>query len=178
MRPASEGEKRWFVPDQTHPAVGQGGICGQCLLVDGLIFRRCARAIARTRGGHAAAEIVAAQQEKAQDAKLYEPNKAEVWVKKLEEQFLTGALHWHPFFDSAYAGGGFTLGAGYARYVSAYNTIDLRGSFTPSGYMRFEIRVPGPPPVRPPRRPVGPRRLAGGDTGRLLRRRDGRHLEG
>ena len=76
--------------------------------------------------------------------RCYEPNKAEVWVKKLEEQFLTGALHWHPFFDSAYSGGGFTLGAGYARYVSAYNTIDLRGSVTPSGYMRFETEFRAP----------------------------------
>ena len=94
--------------------------------------------------GTRAAQIAAQQQEKAQATKPYEPNKAEVWVKKLEEQFLTGALHWHPFFDSAYAGGGFTLGAGYARYVSAYNTIDLRGSWTPSGYLRFESEFLAP----------------------------------
>ncbi len=91
-----------------------------------------------------AAQIVAAQQQKAHELKVYEPNKAEVWVKKLEEQFLTGSLHWHPFFDSAYSGGGFTLGAGYARYVSAYNTIDLRGSVTPSGYLRFETEFRAP----------------------------------
>ena len=91
-----------------------------------------------------AAQIVTAQQQKAHELKVYEPNKAEVWVKKLEEQFLTGSLHWHPFFDSAYSGGGFTLGAGYARYVSAYNTIDLRGSVTPSGYLRFETEFRAP----------------------------------
>ena len=98
-----------------------------------------------------AAQIVAAQQQKAHELKVYEPNKAEVWVKKLEEQFLTGSLHWHPFFDSAYSGGGFTLGAGYARYVSAYNTIDLRGSVTPSGYLRFETEFRAPRAVRSPR---------------------------
>ena len=27
-------------------------------------------------------------------------------------------MHWHPFFNSAYSGGGFTLGAGYATFVS------------------------------------------------------------
>ena len=62
--------------------------------------------------------------------KPYEPNKAEVWVAKLEEQFITGSLNWHPFFVSAYSGGGFTLGAGYLTHVSSYNTIDVRGSYT------------------------------------------------
>jgi hypothetical protein len=91
-----------------------------------------------------AGTIVAAQQEKAKDLKPYEPNKAEVWVKKLEEQFLTGSLHWHPFFTSAYSGGGFTLGAGYTTYVSSYNTIDFRGSWTPSGYLRAESEFIAP----------------------------------
>jgi hypothetical protein len=85
-----------------------------------------------------AGRIAATQAEKAKTLRAYEPNKAEVWVKKLEEQFLTGSLHWHPFFESAYAGGGFTLGAGYARHVSNYNTIDFRGSYTFSGYKRIE----------------------------------------
>ena len=122
--------------------------------------------------GTRAAQIAAQQQEKAQATKPYEPNKAEVWVKKLEEQFLTGALHWHPFIDSAYAGGGFTLGAGYARYVSAYNTIDLRGSWTPSGYLRFESEFLAPRLFDRRGEP------AGGDTGRLLWRGDRPHLEG
>jgi outer membrane protein assembly factor BamA len=91
-----------------------------------------------------AGTIAAAQQEKAKDLKPYEPNKAEIWVKKLEEQFLTGSLHWHPFFTSAYSGGGFTLGAGYTTYVSSYNTIDFRGSWTPSGYLRAESEFLAP----------------------------------
>jgi hypothetical protein len=82
--------------------------------------------------------IATMQAAKATELAPYAPNKAEVWVKKLEEQFLTGALHWHPFFESAYSGGGFTLGAGYSTYVGAYNTLDLRGSYTPSGYIRLE----------------------------------------
>ena len=95
-------------------------------------------------GDTRAGRIAARQKKKATQLKPYEPNKAEVWVKKLEEQFLTGALHWHPFFTSAYAGGGFTLGAGYATHVSAYNTVDLRGSWTPSGYLRLESEFLAP----------------------------------
>jgi hypothetical protein len=90
-------------------------------------------------GGDTRAGRIAAQKKaKAAQLQPYEPNKAEIWVKKLEEQFLAGAMHWHPFFTSAYAGGGFTLGAGYATHVSAYNTVDVRGSWTPSGYLRLE----------------------------------------
>ena len=81
---------------------------------------------ADTRAGRIAAE----EQAKAKELKPYGPNTAEVWVKKLEEQFLTGSLRWHPFFDSAYSGGGFTLGAGYVTPVGDYNSLDLRGSYT------------------------------------------------
>ena len=91
-----------------------------------------------------AARVAAEQQEKAKQLKPYEPNKAEVWVAKLEEQFITGSLHWHPFFTSAYAGGGFTLGAGYSTHVSSYSTIDVRGSYTISGYKRIESEFVAP----------------------------------
>ena len=93
-----------------------------------------------TRAGRIAAE----QQEKAKDLKPHAPNKAEVVLAKVEEQFITGALHWHPFFQSALAGGGFTLGAGYLTHVGSYNTIDLRGSYTLSGYSRIETEFRAP----------------------------------
>ena len=54
--------------------------------------------------------------------KPYAPNKAELWVKELEQTFLSGQLRWHPFFESAYRGGGFTLGAGYLAHVGDYET--------------------------------------------------------
>jgi hypothetical protein len=93
-----------------------------------------------TRAGRIAAE----QQEKAKDLKPHQPNKAEVLLEKVEEQFITGALHWHPFFQSALAGGGFTLGAGYLTHVGSYNTLDLRGSYTLSGYSRIETEFRAP----------------------------------
>jgi hypothetical protein len=91
-----------------------------------------------------AAEIAAGQAEKAQTLHSPEPNRAEFWVRKIEQTFSPATLHWHPFFQSAYAGGGFTLGAGYAQFVSPYNTLDVRGSYTIKGYKRVEAEFAAP----------------------------------
>ena len=91
-----------------------------------------------------AAQIEQAQVEKSRNLIPYGPGKAERIFDNLEESFLTGRIHLHPFFDSAYAGGGFTLGAGYATHVSSYNVVDLRGSFTVKGYRRFEAAFLAP----------------------------------
>jgi hypothetical protein len=55
-----------------------------------------------------------------------------------------GTLKWHPFFQSAYSGGGFTLGAGRAFFVSPYNLIDVRGSYTIKSYKRIEAEFIAP----------------------------------
>jgi hypothetical protein len=47
-------------------------------------------------------------------------------------------------FQSAYSGGGFTLGAGYAQRVGAYNMIDFRGSYTITNYKRIETEFRAP----------------------------------
>jgi hypothetical protein len=88
--------------------------------------------------------IVKAQAEKAGRLQPYEPSKAENAVDAAEDLFLSGRLRWRPYFESAYAGGGVTLGAGYRRFVSPYNTLDLRGSFTFSGYKRLETEFLAP----------------------------------
>src|SRR5699024_4572215 len=82
-----------------------------------------------------------AQAAKSADIHPYQPGKAEACFDTVEDVFLSGRVHFHPFFDSAYAGGGFTLGAGYARYVGAYTVADVRGSITPSGYKRIEAAL-------------------------------------
>jgi hypothetical protein len=74
----------------------------------------------------------------------YVPNKGEQIFDKLDTLLQGGRLKWHPFFENAYSGGGFTLGAGYTRYVSAYNTIDMRGSWTFSNYKRLEAEFNAP----------------------------------
>src|SRR5581483_9727053 len=51
------------------------------------------------------------------------PGKAEAYVSRIADAFLGGQMHWHTFFQNAYSGGGFTLGAGYMRFVSPTNTL-------------------------------------------------------
>ena len=91
-----------------------------------------------------AGTIVAQQQEKAGKLEPYKPNAAEIWVKKAEEQLMGGNMRWHPWFTSAYGGGGFTLGAGYLAHLSSYNTLDTRASWTFSNYKRVESEFIAP----------------------------------
>jgi hypothetical protein len=84
-----------------------------------------------------AAVLEQAQAQKATQLKPYVPGTAEKYLNRAETMFVTG-MKWHPFFESAYSGGGFTVGAGYRSYVGSYNSVDLRGSLTPSGYKRLE----------------------------------------
>jgi hypothetical protein len=90
------------------------------------------------------AEIEQRQAEKSQTLQPYEPNKAEKIFDRLDAVLERGSLRWHPFFDSAYSGGGFTLGLGRAFHVSPYNQIDFRGSYTITGYKRVEAEFIAP----------------------------------
>ena len=63
---------------------------------------------------------------------------------RFEEALISGGLKWHPFFENALAGGGFTLGAGYRQHVSSHNSVDVRGSFTVKGYTRLETEFLAP----------------------------------
>jgi hypothetical protein len=68
----------------------------------------------------------------------YKPNKGEEIFERVDTILQGGNLRWHPFFENAYSGGGFTLGVGHINYVSGYNFIDLRGSWTLKNYKRLE----------------------------------------
>ena len=81
-----------------------------------------AEPIAGSAGSSSRAAVI----EQAQAAKAVKlapaaPGKAEAYVTRLSDTFLSGQLHWHAFWQNAYSGGGFTLGAGYMSYVSSYN---------------------------------------------------------
>jgi hypothetical protein len=89
------------------------------------------------------AVIEQAQAEKSKSLHPYVPGKAEHYLN-FAERYLTTGLRVHPYFESAYSGGGFTLGAGYNHHVSSYNTVDVRGSITFSGYKRFETEFVAP----------------------------------
>jgi hypothetical protein len=90
------------------------------------------------------AAIEQAQAEKVPTLHPFVPAKAERLVNRLEESLFNQAPSWHPFFDSAYSGGGFAFGAGYMHHVSPYNSVDVRGSYTISGYKRAEAEFIAP----------------------------------
>ena len=89
-------------------------------------------------------ELIAREQaQKVDDLHPYVPGKAEQYLD-YAEQVLTTGLKLHPFFQSAYSGGGFTLGAGYRKFLGGYNNVDVRGSITFSGYKRIEAEFVAP----------------------------------
>ncbi len=84
------------------------------------------------------------QADKVKSLHPYVPNKAEAIFQHIDTVLEGGSLRWHPFFENAYSGGGFTLGVGHVSYVSGYNYIDVRGSYTISGYKRAEVEFVAP----------------------------------
>jgi hypothetical protein len=88
--------------------------------------------------------IEQAEAAKAEHLKPAQRGKAEEYVSRISDALLGGQMHWHTFWESAYSGGGFTLGAGYTHFVSSYNTVDVRGSITFSGYKRIESELLAP----------------------------------
>jgi hypothetical protein len=76
--------------------------------------------------------------------KPYTPAAGERWAQKAQDVLVNGGLKWHPFFENAYSGGGFTLGAGFKQPVSAFNRVDTRGSWTFLGYKRAEVEFTAP----------------------------------
>jgi surface antigen Omp85-like protein len=90
------------------------------------------------------AAIEQEQAAKANQLHPYVPNKGEVIFQHVDTILEGGTLRWHPFFENAYSGGGFTLGVGHTNYVSAYNYIDIRGSYTLSNYKRVEAEFVAP----------------------------------
>ncbi len=51
---------------------------------------------------------------------------------------------WHPFFQSAAHGNGFPIGVGCMYHVSPYNYVDVRGSYSVTGYKRAEAEFLAP----------------------------------
>ena len=90
------------------------------------------------------AAIEQAQAEKVKTLHPYAPGKIEALMNRAEDILVNGVPRWHPYFESADYGGGFTLGAGYAHHVSPYNMLDVRGSYTILGYKRAEAEFTAP----------------------------------
>jgi hypothetical protein len=90
------------------------------------------------------AVIEEAQAAKAKALQPYVPDKAERVIGRIDQALAAERRRWHPFFDSAYNGGGFAYGVGYAHYVSPFNVIDVRGNLTRTGYKRAEVAFTAP----------------------------------
>jgi hypothetical protein len=91
-----------------------------------------------------AAVIEKSQAEKARNLTPYVPTRGERLGAKIEEVLTGEERHFYPFFESAYSGGGFALGAGYLHHVSPFNFIDARGSYSVYGYKRAEVEFVAP----------------------------------
>ena len=74
----------------------------------------------------------------------YVPSGVERVVTRVENQLLKGVDRWHPFFENSYSGGGFAPGVGYAQHVSAYSTVDVRGSVSLKRYKLAEAEFVSP----------------------------------
>ena len=90
------------------------------------------------------AVIEQAQAEKSKALHTYVTSGGERVAARIESALAGERGHLHPFFESAYSGGGFAFGAGYFQHVSAFNFVDIRGSYSVANYKRAEIEYVAP----------------------------------
>jgi len=120
------------------------GVCGllaaAAMLAGGAVPARAQETGANTR------EALIEQEQAAKETQLhpYEPKKIEQFMNRFEYVMSQGGQRWHPYFRSAYSGGGFTLGVGRAFHVSPYNLVDFRGSYTVKHFTRLEAEFLAP----------------------------------
>ena len=88
-----------------------------------------------------AAEIAAAQADKARRLAPYEPNTAERIASEIKARLFESPEGFYPWFDSVYSGGGFTGGAGYRRFISDRTYWDARGLLSGKAYKLAEIVI-------------------------------------
>jgi len=109
-----------------------------------ILLGSASHAVAQTPEPTRREAIEQEQAEKAENLHPYVLTTGEKLMNKVEDITVNGGLHWHQFFDSAYHGAGFTLGAGYKHHVSPYNLLDVRGSYSILGYTRVEAELTAP----------------------------------
>ena len=103
-----------------------------------------ATALAANAQDTRADEIAQAQADKAQHLAEYVPSKGERIASELQDRLLGDPNGWYPWFDSAYSGGGFTLGAGYRSFTGDRTFVDARGLYSLKSYKRFELLTSSP----------------------------------
>ena len=117
------------------------GICAAVLL----LLVRSATAVAQTADSQTRqAAIEEAQSQKVPTLQPYILSKGERFMTKIEDIFVYPTETWHPFFENAYKGGGFSPGLGYMWHVSPYSYVDIRGSYSIKSYKRAEAEFVSP----------------------------------
>lgn len=90
------------------------------------------------------AAIEQAESQKVTTLKPYEPTGGERLMTKVQNAFVYPTQTWHPFFENAYRGGGFSPGLGYMWHVTPYSYMDIRGSYSIKAYKRAEAEFVAP----------------------------------
>jgi hypothetical protein len=91
--------------------------------------------------------IAQAQAEKAQRLEPYEPNRVEAVLQRLQGALILTPEGFYPVFGSVYSGGGFTLGAGYRRYLGDRVNWSVSGLYSLKNYKLIEFGLQSPRPL-------------------------------
>jgi hypothetical protein len=91
--------------------------------------------------------IVKAQQEKATSLRPYQPNKLEQVLNQLQKTLTLAPTGVYPTFGSVYSGGGFTIGAGYRRYIGDRVNWNVTGLYSAKNYKLLELTLHSPRPL-------------------------------
>lgn len=84
-------------------------------------------------------EIAARQKEKAATSAPYQPSRFEVVMTRLEENFASPPNGFYPEVGRIYAGGGFSLGAGYRRFYARNAVWNISGLYSIKNYKQVEV---------------------------------------
>jgi hypothetical protein len=91
--------------------------------------------------------IVKAQEDKAKNLRAYEPNQLEQILDQLQDTLTLAPTGFYPTFGSVYSGGGFTLGAGYRRYIGDRVNWNVTGLYSVENYKLIELSLHSPRPL-------------------------------
>jgi hypothetical protein len=91
------------------------------------------------------AELIADEQaEKATRLAPRQPNRGEEIFLTIRRSLLEEPSGFYPYFDSVYSGGGFTLGAGYRRFVGDRTHWNIAGLYSAKSYKFADVSLASP----------------------------------
>ena len=91
--------------------------------------------------------IAQAQAEKAQRLAPYQPGRVEQILEKAQNSLLLAPEGFYPVFGSVYSGGGFTLGAGYRRFLGDRLNWNISGLYSLKNYKLIQFGLHSPRPL-------------------------------